>query len=109
QQIEPLEKQAETAKTYLEKRQILKKVEISMLVTEIAEKHHTWHSILNEITKLKDKEIELSTYIQKEEIKLAKNKEIKHQLETEVEEIQKQRSEEHTSELQSRFDLVCRL
>ncbi len=90
QQIEPLEKQAETAKTYLEKRQILKKVEISMLVTEIAEKHHTWHSILNEITKLKDKEIELSTYIQKEEIKLAKNKEIKHQLETEVEEIQKQ-------------------
>src|SRR5699024_5651244 len=60
-QIEPIEKQAETTKTYLEKRQILKKVEISMLVTEIAEKHHTWHSILNEITKLKDKEIELST------------------------------------------------
>lgn len=90
QQIEPLEKQAETAKLFIEKRQRLKSVEISMLVTEIAEKHQTWHSILNEITKLKDEEIELSTFIQKEEIKLTKNKEIKKQIEIEIEEIQKQ-------------------
>ncbi|HLR60749.1 MAG TPA: chromosome segregation protein SMC [Pseudogracilibacillus sp.] len=88
QQIIPLEKQAEIANLYLTKNKQLKKVEISLLITEISEKHLDWQQNLKEIEILKDKEMKLATYIQTLEAKLAKDKEKANHVDIQLQEIQ---------------------
>lgn len=88
QQIIPLEKQAEIANLYLTKNKQLKKIEISLLITEISEKHLDWQQNLKEIEILKDKEMKLATYIQTLEVKLAKDKEKANHVDIQLQEIQ---------------------
>src|SRR5699024_11978665 len=117
QQIDPLEKQAEIANLYLSKKAQLKQVEVSLLITEVNEKHQLWKQNLNKVNKLKDDEVKQNTYIKTLEAKLAKDKEISSKNDKKLQEIKtallkateehENRSEEQTSELQSRFDLVC--
>src|SRR5690625_5496879 len=49
QQIDPLEKQAEIANLYLSKKAQLKQVEVSLLITEVNEKHQLWKQNLNKV------------------------------------------------------------
>ncbi len=88
QQIAPLEKQANIANLYLTKKTQLKQVEISLLITEISEKHLVWKQNLKEIEDLKDKEMKLITYIQTLEAKLTKDKEASNQVDVKLQEIQ---------------------
>src|SRR5699024_3983683 len=76
QQIDPLEKQAEIANLYLSKKAQLKQVEVSLLITEVNEKHQLWKQNLNKVNKLKDDEVKQNTHIKTLEAKLAKYKEI---------------------------------
>lgn len=90
QQINPLEKQAEIAKTYLAKKKELKKIEVSMLITEISKKHKDWKLLLSEIEKMKDQELKLISYIQTREAKLIQNKEANKQVDLKLQDIQQQ-------------------
>ncbi len=90
QQITPLKNQAEIAQRFITKNKQLKKIEISMLITEISEKHHVWQLLLKEIENIKDEEIKLSTHIQTEEVKLTKRKEVINQIDLNLQKIQKQ-------------------
>lgn len=90
QQITPLKNQAEIAQTFITKNKQLKKIEISMLITEISEKHHVWQLLLKEIENIKDEEIKLSTHIQTEEVKLTKRKEAINQIDLNLQQIQKE-------------------
>src|SRR5699024_3222998 len=49
QQISPLEKQSQTAKKYLEQMDLLKKEEISLLITEIEILHKEWQQLLDQL------------------------------------------------------------
>lgn len=89
QQITPLEKQAEVAQVFISKSEQLKKVEVSLLITEISEKHKVWQQNLKEIEKLRDTEIKLITQIQTEEAKLTKTKETANQVDIQLQDIQK--------------------
>lgn len=88
QQIDPLEKQAEIANLYLSKKAQLKQVEVSLLITEVNEKHQLWKQNLNKVNKLKDDEVKQNTYIKTLEAKLAKDKEISSQNDKKLQEIQ---------------------
>src|SRR5699024_12123133 len=79
QQINPLEKQAKITNLYLSKKAQLKQVEVSLLITEVNEKHQLWKQNLNKVNKLKDDEVKQNTYIKTLEAKLAKDKEISSQ------------------------------
>lgn len=69
-QVEPLEVQASIAKDFLDKKKELEKIEVALIVHEIEELHYNWNEKSKEIEKLKDKEVELSSIIQKEEANL---------------------------------------
>lgn len=90
QQIDPLEKQAQTAEKYLEKRKQLKSYEISLLVTEIETLHTKWQALLDELTEEKDKEIAVKTNIQKRTATLEKNRYKLQELDLKVETLQEQ-------------------
>ena len=75
QQIEPLRKQAETAKVYQEKSEHLKNIEIGLLVTEITQRHEQWENVLTEIKELKDIEVKIKADISIRETKLLSQKE----------------------------------
>src|SRR5690625_5118502 len=74
QQMKPLKKQAAIAKQYKERKAQLKKVEISLLVTEIEQLQREWQELLTKIEKDKLIEVEKKTTIQQKEAELTKNR-----------------------------------
>ncbi|WP_164669032.1 chromosome segregation protein SMC [Virgibacillus doumboii] len=88
QQIDPLEEQAETAKKYLDKKEQLKKQEISLLITEIEQLHDKWQALLDELEKEKTDEMQLKTDIQKKEAELENERQEIQKLDEAIEELQ---------------------
>jgi len=88
QQIHPLEQQAKIAEKYLEQMDLLKKAEISLLITEIEVLHQEWEQLLELIDEQRTKEIALKTAIQQKEADLENEKREILQLDEEVDELQ---------------------
>src|SRR5690625_1305623 len=74
QQINPLEQQSQTAQKYLQQMDLLKKEEISLLITEIETLHQEWQQLLRQLEEEKVKEISLKTTIQQKEARLENEK-----------------------------------
>lgn len=68
-QVEPLKIQASMAKDYLEQKEALENVEVSVIVFEIEELHQKWKKLSNLVEEHKQKEIKLSTTLQGREAK----------------------------------------
>ncbi|MFD3445471.1 chromosome segregation protein SMC [Microbacteriaceae bacterium 4G12] len=66
-QVEPLRIQASVAKDYLEKKEELEKVETALIVHEIEELHSKWENLQQQFSQNKDKELVISTKLQKSE------------------------------------------
>lgn len=77
QQLEPLFKQAEKAKTYNQLKEQLKKEEISLIITEIEGLHREWQSLLKAIEADQLKDIEMKTELRQKEAELES---IRHQI-----------------------------
>lgn len=88
QQLEPLKEQAAVAREYLDKKEVLKQQEVSLLVTEIEAFHHEWQSILNELKVKQDEAIKLETEIQSGEAGLEVEQNKIQSLEESIEELQ---------------------
>src|SRR5690625_1623775 len=80
QQLEPLKRQSDVAKSYKVKKAELESIEIALLVTEIEQLNEQWKSILTEIEAEKLVEIEKKTNIQDQEAKVTEKKHILHEL-----------------------------
>lgn len=87
-QMGPLEKQAETAKEYIRKKELLKNQEISLLIAEIEKIYSEWQAILADMEQEKIKEIEIKTAIQQKEAQLENERQIIFQLDDEIEKLQ---------------------
>lgn len=87
QQLDPLQKQAEIAKKYKDKKNKLKNIEIALLVTEIEQLNEQWRALLATIEDEKLVEINQKTVIQDKEAEVAKKKHTLHQLDHEITEI----------------------
>jgi chromosome segregation protein len=87
-QLGPLEKQKDTAKQYLELKEKLKEQEISLLITEIESLHTDWQNIQKKIEEEKEKQLALSTTIQKKEASIEKQKHQNENLDEEIEKLQ---------------------
>ncbi|WP_044895566.1 chromosome segregation protein SMC [Bacillus alveayuensis] len=70
-QIEPLKMQSSIAKEYLEKKEELEQIEVALIVYEIEELHKKWELLTERVESLKDREMEMSTSIQKKEALVA--------------------------------------
>ncbi|TRM12372.1 chromosome segregation protein SMC [Lentibacillus cibarius] len=88
QQIGPLKEQAETARTYLEKKEQLKQHEISLLITEIEQLHEQWQALLDELEKQKNEELNKKTAIQTKEAELERERQSLQKLDEEIEQLQ---------------------
>ncbi|WP_010530631.1 chromosome segregation protein SMC [Lentibacillus jeotgali] len=88
QQIEPLEAQAETARTYLDKKEELKQHEISLLITEIEQLHVQWQTLLDELEKEKTDELNRKTAIQSKEAELEEERQQLQKLDDEIDQLQ---------------------
>ncbi|SHF50849.1 chromosome segregation protein SMC [Ornithinibacillus halophilus] len=88
QQIGPLKDQADTAKTFIEKKELLKEKEIALLITEIEKLHKEWQGLLEELDKEKMSEIQLKTSIQQKEAKLETERQEINELDKAIEELQ---------------------
>lgn len=87
-QLEPLQRQAETAKEYLKQKDLLKTQEISLLITEIELLHEEWQELLKVIDAEKLDEIALKTQIQKKEASLASAREEVERMDNQINELQ---------------------
>jgi len=88
QQLKPLEKQAETAKNYLELKEELKQNEISFLLAEIEQLHSEWQKLLKQLEKDQLTGINIKTSIQQREAAIENQKQIIASLDEEVERLQ---------------------
>ncbi|QHS22218.1 chromosome segregation protein SMC [Virgibacillus sp. MSP4-1] len=89
-QLEPLKEQAETAETYLKKKDELKKHEVSLLVTEIERLNEEWQSLLSQIEEQKQEILHKQTGIQQEEAELEKERAEIQGLDQAIEQMQNQ-------------------
>ncbi|MFG6148944.1 chromosome segregation protein SMC [Halobacillus sp. B23F22_1] len=64
-QLEPLKEQASIAKDYLDKKDELKNIEVSLLITQIEDAHQKWEEILKSLESVKKEEAELKEALQK--------------------------------------------
>ncbi|MBN6205957.1 chromosome segregation protein SMC [Ralstonia pickettii] len=87
-QLEPLERQSNTAKRYLELKDTLKEKEISFLVAEIEALHNKWTAIQETIKEEKDKELELKNEIHKKEAWIEEQKDRNQKLDEVIEKLQ---------------------
>ncbi|CDQ19769.1 chromosome segregation protein SMC [Halobacillus karajensis] len=87
-QLEPLKEQAAIAKDYLEKKDELKNIEISLLITQIEQVHSQWEAVLNELEQVKTQEREVKGRIEKEESSLAAQRNDVEALEASLEDLQ---------------------
>ncbi|MEK5324693.1 chromosome segregation protein SMC [Aeribacillus sp. FSL M8-0254] len=69
-QIEPLKMQASIAKDYLDKKEELKQHEVALLAHEIEELHDRWEVLKRSVEENRDRELELTSQIQKKEANL---------------------------------------
>lgn len=90
QQMEPLEQQAETAKTYNLLKAQLKEEEISLLIAEIETLHGRWQSLSDKLERQKNQEIAMKTEIQHKEAKLEKERQEIQQLDEAIDALQEQ-------------------
>ncbi|MFC7061240.1 chromosome segregation protein SMC [Halobacillus seohaensis] len=87
-QLEPLKEQASVAKDYLDKRDELKQIEISLLVTQIETIHQEWQQLLKELEGIKSRETELQTKIQKRETSIEQKRDHITALDESLEDLQ---------------------
>lgn len=87
-QIEPLKEQAAVAKDYLEKKDELKNIEISLLITQIEQVHGDWQRILKELDQVKTQESELVLKIDEKESLLTKQRNEVQALDESLEDLQ---------------------
>ncbi len=66
-QLEPLKEQASIAKDYLDKKEELKQIEVSLLITQIEDTHYEWKQLLKDLEQVKEQEEELKADLQKKE------------------------------------------
>ncbi|GGC90613.1 chromosome partition protein Smc [Thalassobacillus devorans] len=66
-QLEPLKEQAAIAKDYLEKKEELKHVEISLLIAQIETLNNEWQDLLDNLEEMKVKEAEIKAAIEEKE------------------------------------------
>lgn len=87
-QLEPLKEQAAIAKDYLQKKDELKQVEISLLITQIETLHADWQQLLTELEEVKQKESSLSERVDAQESSVAKQREEMQELDQSLDELQ---------------------
>lgn len=73
-QLDPLEKQAETAKQYKKYRSLLKETEIALLITEINELHSKWQALLTSLEQNQLNEVKERTHLQQKEASVEKER-----------------------------------
>ncbi|GAA0445375.1 chromosome segregation protein SMC [Lentibacillus halophilus] len=88
QQMGPLKDQAETAQSYLDKKEQLKQCEISLLITEIEQLYDQWQGMLGELDKAKNEELNRKTAIQTKEAELEQERQTIQTLDEEIEQLQ---------------------
>lgn len=88
QQIEPLAKQAERAKKYKNLTKQLKKIEVSLFITEIEKLHNKWQKLLDQLELEQTYEVKLKTGIQVKEADVEKKRNRLNTLDETVEELQ---------------------
>lgn len=87
-QLEPLEKQAQKAETYINLKNELKEQEISFLITEIDQLHQAWQKALEQLDKEKMEEIKWKTSIQQKEAQLEQDRNTVEALDEKIEALQ---------------------
>lgn len=88
QQIDPLQKQAETAKKYVQLSESLKEEEISLLVTEIEQLHVQWQTILDELNSEQETELNTKTLINQQESTIELDRQTIQKLDDSIEVLQ---------------------
>lgn len=88
QQLEPLSKQVEVAKLYKERKATLKKVEVSLFVTEINGLHTRWRTLLRTIEQDQLQEIKEKTRLQEKEAAVEKERQLLQQVDGEISTLQ---------------------
>src|SRR5690625_2875834 len=92
-QIEPLKKQQDTAKRYLELEEELKQKEISLLIAEIEEIHVKWETLKQDLRQEEQEALQIHTEINKKEAWLEEQKQYNRKLDEAIEDLQEQRIE----------------
>lgn len=87
-QLEPLKEQAAVAKDYLEKKDELKNIEISLLITQIEQVHGEWQKILEELDSVKAEESQWSLKIEEKETSLSEQRQRVQSLDGSLEQLQ---------------------
>ncbi|HEX7063622.1 MAG TPA: AAA family ATPase, partial [Bacillales bacterium] len=67
-QVEPLKIQASIARDYLQKKEELEETEVALIVYEIEDYHKRWTKLSETVKELQEKELELSTAINTEDV-----------------------------------------
>src|SRR5690625_3038984 len=88
QQLDPLAKQAETAKLYKERKAALKKVEVSLFVTEINGLHTRWRTLLRTIEQDQLQEVKEKTRLQEKEAAVEKERQLLKKVAEEISTLQ---------------------
>lgn len=97
-QVAPLKEQASIAKDYLEKKEELEKIEVALTVVEIEQLHARWEALSKQLTDHNDRDIELTTDIQKKESEMVELRQRMGQLDELITHLQAEllrASEEH--------------
>ncbi|ARI77506.1 chromosome segregation protein SMC [Halobacillus mangrovi] len=87
-QLEPLKEQAAVARDYLEKKEDLKQVEISLLVTQIEQLHEEWQQLLADLEVVKRQEKELHAKIDIKETSVEEQRDNMQALDESIEDLQ---------------------
>ncbi|UOQ43081.1 chromosome segregation protein SMC [Halobacillus salinarum] len=87
-QLEPLKLQASVAKDYLEKKEELKKIEVSLLITQIESLHSDWQKLLDELKEIKQQEEELNNSIESGQEKIERQRDQMQALDESIEDLQ---------------------
>ncbi|WP_173916509.1 chromosome segregation protein SMC [Halobacillus sp. Marseille-Q1614] len=87
-QLEPLREQASVAKDYLEKKEDLKQIEISLLITQIEDVHDEWQDLLQQLELVKEKEAELKSNIRTKETAIEQKRDHMTALDESLEDLQ---------------------
>lgn len=90
QQLDPLKKQAATAREYLAKKEELEKYAVGLIVYEIEDLHARWEEARQKVERLRDQELELSTEKAKIEASLTQIREKMAGLDDQVDKLQAQ-------------------
>ncbi|MGP4075574.1 chromosome segregation protein SMC [Halobacillus sp. K22] len=87
-QLEPLKEQAAVAKDYLEKKEDLKQIEVSLLITQIENLHEDWQEVLKDLAAVKEQESELQSHIEEKETAVVKQRDTMQALDESIEDLQ---------------------